>query len=197
MDYFFYKRKFDILFSFLGIIFLMPVYLIISLWVKTTSKGPIIYKGLRAGRKNKNFYIYKFRTMVEKAELLGGPSTALNDPRLTSIGRVLRKYKLDELPQLFNVLLGDMSIVGPRPLPSHLNNQISNEQLSKRQSVRPGLTGLSQINYKGKKRLLDEKVVLDLKMIINFNIFDYFKIIILTIPVIFKRFYYNVKGKTL
>jgi len=179
-------RFFDIIFSLIFILFFSPIFLTIIILIFFNSGKPIFYISSRVGINGKNFIIYKFRTMENEDREMP-----------TKIGLYLRRTSLDETLQFFNILKGDMSIVGPRPLPYHLNNQISNEQLNKRQSVRPGLTGLSQINYKGKKRLLDEKVVLDLKMIINFNIFDYFKIIFLTIPVIFKRFYYNVKGKTL
>ena len=109
------KRFLDIFLSAISIFILSPLFIIIGLFIKYDSKGDILYKGVRSGLKNQPFRILKFRTMVEIAEQLGGFSTAVNDARFTRSGRVLRKYKLDELPQLFNVLFGEMSLVGPRP----------------------------------------------------------------------------------
>jgi len=109
------KRLFDIVVSLWGLAILSPLFLVIALAIKFSSPGPVFYRGLRVGRFGKPFYMVKFRTMVLNADKLGGPSTADDDPRITEIGRWLRRYKLDELPQLFNVLKGEMSIVGPRP----------------------------------------------------------------------------------
>lgn len=108
------KRLFDFMFSFLGLILLFPLISTISLLIKAGSKGPVFYRGIRIGGHGKPFRIFKFRTMVVNAEKIGGPSTADDDPRITKIGKFLRKYKLDELPQLINVLKGEMSFVGPR-----------------------------------------------------------------------------------
>ena len=109
------KRIFDVISSISGLIILSPLILIISILVKTTSKGPIIYKGIRVGLHGKPFKMFKFRSMVENADKIGGSSTAGDDPRLTETGKFLRRHKLDEIPQLINVLKGDMSLVGPRP----------------------------------------------------------------------------------
>ena len=139
------KRLFDITFSLIGLIISLPLILVISILVKQSSRGPIIYQALRAGRNGKNFYIYKFRTMVANADKIGGPSTSADDPRLTPIGNFLRKFKLDELPQFVNILKGDMSFVGPRPeVISEIEqyDKITRETIL---SVRPGLTDLASI----------------------------------------------------
>src|SRR5215469_4583579 len=109
------KRLFDIGVSLAGLVILAPVFGVLALAIKLESSGPVFYRGVRVGRLGRTFRIYKFRTMVQDAESLGGSSTPIDDPRITRVGRILRKYKLDELPQLLNVLSGDMSVVGPRP----------------------------------------------------------------------------------
>jgi len=109
------KRLFDLFFSLIGVIVLSPLLLIIAILIKISSPGPVFYRGLRAGKNFKPFKIFKFRTMKAEAEKLGGPSTAGDDPRLTRIGKFLRKWKIDELPQLLNVIKGEISLVGPRP----------------------------------------------------------------------------------
>ena len=106
------KRLFDVLFSVFGLIITSPVLAVVALAIKISSPGPVFFRGERIGKKGKPFRIFKFRTMVENAEELGGPSTASDDPRLTKIGLFLKKYQLDELPQLINVLKGEMSFVG-------------------------------------------------------------------------------------
>ena len=109
------KRLFDLFFSFLGLVLTSPVLVVIAALIKLGSKGPVFYRGERVGKDGKVFKIFKFRTMVVDAEKLGGSSTSNDDPRITGIGRRLRRFKLDELPQLINVFKGDMSFVGPRP----------------------------------------------------------------------------------
>src|ERR1035441_9485474 len=109
------KRGFDIAGALAGMVVCAPLLAVIALLVRLDSSGGVIYKGARAGKDGKVFRIFKFRTMVADAESRGGGSTAKDDPRVTRIGRMLRRYKLDELPQLFNVLCGEMSFVGPRP----------------------------------------------------------------------------------
>ncbi len=109
------KCLFDIIFSVIGLILISPILLVISILIKVEDKGPVFYRGIRVGRFGKLFKIYKFRTMVVDAEKLGGSSTSDEDTRITMIGSYIRKYKLDELPQLINVLKGEMSFVGPRP----------------------------------------------------------------------------------
>jgi lipopolysaccharide/colanic/teichoic acid biosynthesis glycosyltransferase len=140
------KRGFDLVCATLGIIALAPAYVLIAAAIKWTSPGPVFYRGLRAGRFNTTFRIFKFRTMVVDAERLGGPTTAKNDSRVTRVGRFLRRRKLDELPQLFNVLVGDMSIVGPRPeVPEVTAGYTSEEQLIL--TVRPGITDLASLEF--------------------------------------------------
>jgi len=139
------KRLFDIIVSFLGLVFLSPVFLIIGLMVKLDSEGPVFYRGVRVGRFGKQFRIFKFRTMVRDAEELGGPSTAADDPRLTRTGRFLRKYKLDELPQLISILRGEMSFVGPRPEVKMYVDMMSEEEKKIILSVKPGLTDLASL----------------------------------------------------
>jgi lipopolysaccharide/colanic/teichoic acid biosynthesis glycosyltransferase len=133
------KLLFDILFSFLGLAVFSPFMAALALLIKREDGGPVFYRGRRVGRHGRTFRIFKFRTMVINADKMGGPSTPNNDPRITNIGKFLRKYKLDELPQLINVLKGDMSIVGPRPEVQRYVNMFSDEEKSIL-SVRPGLT---------------------------------------------------------
>jgi lipopolysaccharide/colanic/teichoic acid biosynthesis glycosyltransferase len=109
------KRLFDVLSSTIGLIVLAPVLVAAAVAIKVESAGPVFYRGLRAGRYGKPFRIFKFRTMVLNADKIGGPSSSADDPRITQVGGFLRRYKLDELPQLLNVLKGEMSLVGPRP----------------------------------------------------------------------------------
>ncbi len=133
------KRTFDLLCSSLGLLVLSPPMLAIALLIKRSDGGPVFYRGLRAGRFGKPFRVYKFRTMVPNAEKIGGPLTADEDPRVTRLGKFLRKYKLDELPELINVLRGEMSIVGPRPeVPQYV--ALFNEEEKKILNLRPGIT---------------------------------------------------------
>ena len=113
--YFFSKRVFDIALSAFGILVASPLLAAIAVWIKLDSPGPVIYRGARVGRGGRMFKMLKFRTLVLNADKIGGSSTPDDDPRITRVGKILRKYKLDELPQLFNVFWGDMSFVGPRP----------------------------------------------------------------------------------
>jgi len=133
------KRIFDIVASGIGLIILSPLMLSIAYLIKKEDGGPVFYRGVRVGRYGKPFRIYKFRTMVIDAEKIGGPSTADDDPRITKIGKILRKYKLDELPQLINVLKGEMSIVGPRPEVQFYVDMFT-EKEKDILSVRPGIT---------------------------------------------------------
>ena len=133
------KRWFDIIVSLIGLILLFPPFLLMAFFIKVEDRGPIFYRGVRVGRYGKPFRIFKFRTMLVNAEELGGPSTADDDPRITKIGRLLRKYKLDELPQLINVLKGEMSFVGPRPEVQHYVDMFT-EKERVILSVRPGIT---------------------------------------------------------
>ncbi|MGB2844881.1 MAG: sugar transferase [Candidatus Aminicenantaceae bacterium] len=133
------KRSFDIILSFVGLLVLAPLITIIAFLIKRENSGPVFYRGKRVGRFGNLFKMYKFRTMVVDAEKLGGSSTADDDPRITKIGRLLRKFKLDELPQLINVLKSEMSFVGPRPEVQHYVDMFTEEEKIIL-DVRPGIT---------------------------------------------------------
>jgi lipopolysaccharide/colanic/teichoic acid biosynthesis glycosyltransferase len=147
------KRIFDILFSAMGLFFLSPSFLLIAFLVFKEDHGPIFYRGKRVGRGGQLFKIFKFRTMAINAEKIGGPSTAEDDPRLTQLGRKIRKYKLDELPQLLNVLRGEMSFVGPRPeVPSEVATY--SERELKILATRPGITDWASLYFHNEGEIL-------------------------------------------
>jgi lipopolysaccharide/colanic/teichoic acid biosynthesis glycosyltransferase len=133
------KRTLDLILSIFGLLLLSPVFIAVGLLVRSEDGGPVFYRGVRVGRYGYPFKIFKFRTMVADAENIGGPSTADDDPRITRIGRFLRNYKLDELPQLINVLKGEMSLVGPRPEVQHYVDMFEEEEKAIL-SVCPGIT---------------------------------------------------------
>ena len=140
------KRIFDLVVGGMGLVLLTPVLGVIAVAVKLTSVGPVFFRGVRVGRSGRRFRIFKFRTMVENAEQLGGTTTGANDSRVTDLGRFLRAHKLDELPQLFNVIAGQMSLVGPRPeVPEYADAYSDEERLIL--SVRPGITDLSSLQF--------------------------------------------------
>ena len=134
------KRLFDVIFSFLGLIMLLPLLLVIAVIIKITSPGPVFYRGERVGKDGKVFRIFKFRTMVANADKIGGFSTAGDDPRLTKVGKFLKRFQLDELPQLINVLKGEMSLVGPRPEVPFYVNMMTEEERKIILSIKPGIT---------------------------------------------------------
>ena len=138
-SYAFLKRLFDLTFSVVGLLILSPVIVFIGAFIKQEDGGPVFYQGIRVGRYGSLFHMFKFRTMVVNAEKIGGSSTATDDPRITRVGRLLRKHKLDELPQLLNVLKGEMSIVGPRPEVKQYVDMFTNEEKAIL-SVLPGIT---------------------------------------------------------
>lgn len=147
------KRLFDIVFSFFGIIILLPPLLIISFLIIFDSRGGIFYFQQRVGKYNKDFRLIKFRTMKPDSEKTGLLTVGNNDSRITKVGAFLRKYKLDELPQLFNVLIGDMSLVGPRPEVRKYVDMYTAEQM-KVLSVKPGMTDHASIEYADENELL-------------------------------------------
>jgi len=147
------KRAFDIIFAALGLIILFPFFILIAFLIKLDSPGPVFYRGVRSGRHGEPFVIFKFRSMIPDTEKNGGDTTALHDSRITKIGAYLRKYKIDELPQLLNVLKGNMSIVGPRPELMFYIQQYNKEEM-RILSLRPGITDLSSIEFIS----LDEQV---------------------------------------
>jgi len=138
------KRIFDIAFSLLGLTALSPFLFTLAILIKREDSGSVFYRGVRVGRHGKPFRIFKFRTMVVDAERLGASSTSDDDPRITRIGKFLRKYKLDELPQLINVLKGDMSIVGPRPEVKKFTDMYMDEEKTILR-IRPGITDWASI----------------------------------------------------
>lgn len=147
------KRFLDLFFSTIGLLLLSPVFALVILMVKSDSKGPVFYRGERAGRWGKPFRIFKFRSMVVNADKVGGPSSSADDSRITNVGSFLRKYKLDELPQLVNVWLGQMSLVGPRP--EVMQEVLLYTENEKRLlQVRPGITDWSSIKFRNEGEIL-------------------------------------------
>lgn len=151
------KRLFDASISFIALILLTPVMLVVSLLIKIDSDGPVFYRGIRGGKEGKPFKMLKFRTMVVNADKIGGPSTSEDDTRITKIGRLLRKYKLDEIPQLFNVLRGEMSFVGPRP---EVLSEVKKYTAEEREllSVRPGITDWASMKFNDEGEILKAAV---------------------------------------
>lgn len=193
---FFIKRILDIILSFIGIIVLIPVYLIVSIAIKLDSKGPILFRQVRVGKDGKEFIIYKFRTMEVSAEskrqLDIDPESMDNfifqsksDSRITKVGKSLRSSSLDELPQLFNVFCGTMSLVGPRPeIPDVV--QYYPKAYCQRLLVLPGITGLAQISGRGEIEL-GKTIFYDLTYINNFSVWFDVKILFDTIIKVFKK----------
>lgn len=198
-------RIFDTTVSFTALLLLFPFFFLVALAIKVSSRGPIIFEQKRVGKDLKIFTIYKFRTMFHDSTRFVGEisdtltvkelkklrhsfvTTDKNDLRVTKVGKILRKSSLDELPQLLNVLLGDMSFVGPRPDTPVQIIDYTADQWVKRHRNRPGLTGLSQITGRS-KLTIEQRIHSDLKWIDNVSIFSYFKIIFITLfQVIVKR----------
>ncbi|MBN2483168.1 MAG: exopolysaccharide biosynthesis polyprenyl glycosylphosphotransferase [Candidatus Omnitrophica bacterium] len=148
--YHIFKRVFDVVFSVLSLILLSPIFLILAVLIKIDSHGPVFFSQIRLGKNARLFNILKFRTMRKNAELETGPVWAReDDPRITRLGRFLRKTHLDELPQLINMLQGDMSLIGPRPERPEFVHQINQEvpRFTARLNITPGITGLAQVRY--------------------------------------------------
>lgn len=205
-------RFLDIFFSLLGIVILLPIFIIIAFLIKFTSNGPILYKQVRVGLKNVDFEVFKFRTMKIGSDKSGLLTVGGRDPRIIQIGYFLRNYKLDELPQLFNVLIGEMSLVGPRPEVRKYVELYTKEQ-QKVLTVKPGITDWASIKYRDENiilektsdpendyihKILPDKIKYNLIYIENYSVIEYFKIIISTfskilfplkkIYIIFSRF---------
>lgn len=141
------KRALDLVGATLGLLLVWPILVTLAIWIKADSEGPVFYRGRRIGRLGREFRIFKFRSMVQNADKIGGPTTSDDDPRVTRPGKVLRKYKLDELAQLLNVLSGDMSLVGPRPdVPSEVTKLTAAERRAIL-SVRPGMTDWASVRF--------------------------------------------------
>jgi len=180
-----FKRGLDIFIAISTMVILCPVLVAIGIIIRFSSKGPAIFKQQRAGKNGKPFVFYKFRTMTLDVDPFGPSPKSGQDPRLTKVGKFLRECSLDELPQFFNVLKGDMSIVGPRPL---YISQIPewNERQKKRLLVKPGLTGLAQIG--GRAELTrEEKLELDVKYVETAGLLTDIRIMLATITHLFRR----------
>ena len=194
------QRFFDIIISFIALILLLPIFFFIAIWIKCDSKGPIFYKQVRVGKDGVDFCLYKFRSMKVGADKRGFITIGGRDPRITRSGYFIRKYKLDELPQLLNVLIGDMSLVGPRPEVRRYVDLYTEEQRLVL-SVRPGITDYASIEYIDENEILGkslnpektyiedimpEKIRYNMKYIHKPTLFEYFKIIFLTVFNIFR-----------
>jgi lipopolysaccharide/colanic/teichoic acid biosynthesis glycosyltransferase len=149
------KRIFDIVASGLGLLVLSPLFLILAIWIKLDSKGPVFYRQVRVGRYNKDFRIYKFRSMRVGADKGSLVTIGGHDPRVTRSGYFIRKFKFDELPQLINVFLGDMSLVGPRPEVRHYVDYWTPEQM-RVLDVRPGITDPASIKFRNENELMEQ-----------------------------------------
>ena len=149
------KRIFDIVASGLGLIVLSPLFLVLAIWIKLDSKGPVFYRQVRVGYKNKDFRIFKFRSMRVGADKGSLVTIGGHDPRVTKSGYFIRKFKFDELPQLINVFLGDMSLVGPRPEVRHYVEYWTPEQMHVL-DVRPGITDPASIKFRNENELMEQ-----------------------------------------
>ena len=193
-------RLCDIVFSFFGLLFLCPLFVIVGLWIIIDDKGPIFYRQQRVGRNKKDFGLLKFRSMRVGADKMSLITIGDRDPRVTRAGYYIRKYKLDELPQLWNVLVGDMSLVGPRPEVRRYVDTYTDEQ-RKVLSVRPGITDYASIEYIDENTLLAQsndpdktyieqiipaKIALNMKWINHQTIGEYLNIIFLTLTKIIR-----------
>lgn len=195
------KRIFDFVVSLLGLIILSPLFLFIAIIIKLDSKGPVFYKQLRTGKNFQDFYLYKFRSMKVDSHSKGSITIGKRDPRVTNAGYYLRKFKLDELPQLINVLKGEMSFVGPRPELKEYVELYDAEQ-KKVLSVKPGITDYASIKFRNENELLAQsdnpkdfyvKEVMPAKLKLNIdyvnknNFFSDIKIIFITVFSIFRK----------
>ena len=185
----------DFLLALIGLIILSPVLILVALFIKLTSKGPVFFMQSRVGKDGKDFKVFKFRTMYTQAEKLGLLTVGGKDNRITAIGYYLRKFKIDELPQLLNVLKGEMSLVGPRPEVRRYVDMYSIDQI-KALNVLPGITDYASIAYRNEnemlatasnpeeyyiKEIMPNKIELNFKYINNRSVTEYFKIIGMTL----------------
>lgn len=193
-------RVCDIVFSFFGLLFLSPLFLIIALWIIIDNPGPVFYRQQRVGKDGKDFGLLKFRSMRVGADKMSLITIGDRDPRVTRAGYYIRKYKIDELPQLWNVLTGDMSLVGPRPEVRRYVDLYTDEQ-RKVLSVRPGITDYASIEYIDENRLLAQstdpdktyieqimpaKIALNMRYIDHKTLGEYLKILFLTMAKIIR-----------
>ena len=194
------KRLFDILASGFGLMCLSPLFAVLAVWIKCDSPGPVFYRQVRVGRGNKDFQIFKFRSMRVGSDKKGLITVGGHDPRVTRSGYYIRKYKLDEFPQLINVFIGDMSLVGPRPEVRKYVDMYTPEQL-RVLDVRPGITSLASLRYRNENELLaqaedpdrcyvekvmPDKLAIDLEYVPKANLLTDIKLIFATIASIIK-----------
>jgi undecaprenyl phosphate N,N'-diacetylbacillosamine 1-phosphate transferase len=179
------KRLFDALIAAALLVILSPVFAMLALVIRLTSEGPAIFRQQRAGMQGKPFMLYKFRTMRLGVDPFGPSPKSGDDPRLTRLGRVLREYSLDEWPQLVNIVIGDMSLIGPRPL---YLSQIAewDERQSRRLLVKPGLTGLAQISGRGDLSR-EEKLELDAQYVEHASLWLDVRILLATLKLVFTQ----------
>lgn len=180
-----FKRLLDVLISVISLVIFFPAFVILAIWIKATSKGPILYKQERIGKFGKPFMIYKLRTMVNKAETNGPLLSSSDDPRITKVGQFMRRTHLDEIPQFINVILGEMALVGPRPERKYYIEQIARKApyVTHLQKVRPGITSWGQVKY-GYASNIDqmvERLQYDMVYLKNISLYVDFKILIYTV----------------
>lgn len=195
------KRFLDIIFSGLGLICLSPLFVFLALWVKLDSPGPVFYRQVRVGRNNRDFKLYKFRSMRVDSDKKGLITIGGHDPRVTQSGYYIRKYKLDEFPQLINVFLGDMSLVGPRPEVRKYVDMYTDEQMHVL-DVRPGITDMASIYYRNENELLgkannpekyyrevimQDKLRINLEYVRNHSVIGDFRMILKTLFVVIAK----------
>ena len=191
----------DIIFSGLGLICLSPLFVFLALWVKLDSPGPVFYRQVRVGRNNRDFKLYKFRSMRVDSDKKGLITIGGHDPRVTQSGYYIRKYKLDEFPQLINVFLGDMSLVGPRPEVRKYVDMYTDEQMHVL-DVRPGITDMASIYYRNENELLEkannpekyyrevimqDKLRINLEYVRNHSVIGDFRMILKTLFVVIAK----------
>lgn len=192
------KRIFDIVASGLGILVLSPLFAVLAVWIKSDSKGPVFYRQTRVGRGNKDFRLFKFRSMRPDSDKLGLITVGGHDPRVTRSGYYIRKYKLDEFPQLINVFKGDMSLVGPRPEVRKYVDMYTPEQM-RVLSIRPGITSLASIRYRNEndilasaedpdrcyiEKVMPDKLAIDLEYVDSATLWNDIKLIFNTIKAV-------------
>lgn len=195
------KRIGDVIMALMLLVFLFPVFICISIAIKIDSKGPVFFRQPRITTYGKTFYIYKFRTMIDGADKKGAQVTVKDDSRVTKLGKILRKYRIDEFPQLFNILIGDMSFVGTRPEVEKYV-KVYTDEMKATLLLPAGVTSWASIQYKDEERLLDlgqnideiyinkilpEKMKYNLEALEKFSLFSEIKIMVYTVLAVIKR----------
>jgi len=187
------KRIIDLTIAYISIVFFSPLFFFVAIMIYCAMGRPVIFRQQRAGKNSKAFDVYRFRTMTNDRDSKG--KMLPDDERLTKIGRLLRATSLDEIPQLINIIKGEMSVVGPRPLPVEYLSRYTKRQ-ALRNKMNPGITGWVAVNYRGKEKQWDEKFNQDAWYVENWSIGLDLKIIALTFLIMLRRFKINRKGET-